>query len=198
MKDLAAENMRTFGDHAVHVTIAVDTSLQPDEIYASVLTPENEAGKRGGVRVATPSAGRPVARVAAEDSTRVLGDESTSTRALDAATRSYASGYHVVITSPDGFSLDERIDGSNWIIGRRGSSGKSMPSGYSKFDLDVRETVSREQVKVDLFDDRMRIERIGKAPVGLSKRDQLAEGENRVLSLGVPFYIEDYQVVISR
>jgi hypothetical protein len=195
MKDLAAEKLRTFGDHAVHVTIAVDPSLQPDEIYAMVLTPENEMGKRGSVRLAGSPQGR---GAAAQESTRVLGDESASTQTLDAATRGYGAAYHLRISGPGGYSHEERLEGAHWIIGRRGSSGRPLPAGYRKLDIEVRETISREQVKVDLFDDRIRIERIGKAPVGLSKRDLLGEGENRVLALGAPFVIEDYEVVISR
>jgi hypothetical protein len=197
MKDLAAEKLRTFGDHAVHVTIAVDATLQPDEIYAVVLTPENEPGKRSGVRLAGSPQGRAAAG-SSHDSTRVLGDDSASTQTLDAATRGYGSAYHVRISGPGGFSHEERLEGTHWIIGRRGSSGRPLPAGYRKLDIEVRETISREQVKVDLFDVRIRIERIGKAPVGLSKRDLLGEGENRVIALGAPFVIEDYEVVITR
>jgi hypothetical protein len=194
MKDLAAENMRTFGDHAIHVSVAVDTTLQPDEIYATVLAPEGGTAERGkGVAAAFSSGAR------AQDSTRVLGgDEGPSTQALDAAARTVTTGYHLAINGPDGFAMSERLESAHWIIGRRGSSGRPLPAGYRKLDLDVRETISREQVKLDLLEDRVRIERIGKAPMGLSKRDLLAEGENRVLGLGVPFYVEDYEIVISR
>src|SRR5687768_3074375 len=37
MRDLQAEGMRTFGDHAIHITVAADPDLGPDELYAEVL-----------------------------------------------------------------------------------------------------------------------------------------------------------------
>jgi hypothetical protein len=192
MKDLAADNMRTFGDHAVHVTVAVDTTLQPDEIYAAVLAPES--GGAGRSSAAAGSGG------GAPDATRALGEEpeGPSTTALDADVRSMAMGYRIVITGPAGFYMSEQLSGEHWIIGRRGSSGRPLPTGYRKLDMEVRETISREQVQVDLSGDTMRIERIGKAPVGPSMRESLAEGETKVLPVGSPFYIEDYEVVISR
>ncbi len=190
--DLTASGLRTFGDHSMQVAIVADDRLAPGELYATVISPATQP-------VRAPSS-RP-----AQDSTRLMGpsaDDATMAFEPDEAAEQPAAqqqrSYFMVITGPDDFNVRQRLDSRRWILGRRGSSGRSLPEGYRKFDLDVRETVSREQVRIELMDDRMTLARTGKAPVSLSKRDALDEGEERVLELGTPFFIEDYQVVIGR
>jgi hypothetical protein len=198
MRDLAAENMRTFGDHAVHVTVAADPDLGPDEMYAEVLAPEAgtapppRQGGGSGSPARPPSAGP-------SDATRVMGapDQGPSTVAIPSAAAAPQPTYHVRVKGPGGLSLNEPLEGRNWIIGRRGSSGKPIPVGYRKLDLDVRETVSREQVKIEIMDDRMQLERIGKGVVTVGS-DELREGERRMLPLGAPFMIGEYEVVVAR
>ncbi len=46
--------------------------------------------------------------------------------------------------------------------------------------------------------DRLIVQRIGKAGVTISGKDVLGEGEERVIPLGDPFYIDDYEITISR
>jgi hypothetical protein len=196
MRDLAAENMRTFGDHAVHVTVAADPDLGPDEMYAEVLAPEAGAA----VPEAPSRAGRaPAPRSSNEDATRVIGapDEGPSTVAIPSAPHAQPPTYRLLAKGPGGFELRETLEGRHWIVGRRGSSGKPIPAGYRKLDLDVRETVSREQVKVDLMDDRLQLERIGKGAVSIGS-DQLGDGERRMLPLGAPFTIGEYELTITR
>jgi hypothetical protein len=196
MRDLAAENMRTFGDHAVHVTVAADPDLATDEIYAEVLAPEAGAPSapqaRGG-------ASRPAGAAPPEDATRVMGapDAGPSTVAIPSVAAPPMPSLRVRVKGPSGFEMNEPLDGRHWIIGRRGSSGKPIPVGYRKLDLDVRETISREQVKLDMMEDRMQIERIGKGIVRVGD-DELREGEKRMLPLGAPFRIDEYEVMVSR
>lgn len=188
MKDLASEEMRTFGDHSVRVTIAADDTLQPDEIYGLVLAPE-VAG--GGSHAAS-------APVAQRDSTRVLGEgEEPRTMALEQEIEREPS-FHLVVIGGGDLRQERRLEGSRWIIGRRGGSGRPVAEGYRKVDLDLRETISREQVRVEVQGDRLVIQRIGKAPVALSASDQLAEGEQKGVPLGDPFYIEDFELTITR
>lgn len=194
MKDLSAGDMRTFGDHAVRVSIASDETLQADEIYGMVLAPEVGAG-RGGARASAPSAapgaGRP-------DSTRVLGEgEAPSTIAFDQEAPAMAV-HHLVVTGPDQMRDQRRLEGTRWLIGRKGSTGRPVPEGYRKIDLDLRENISREQARVEVDGDRLIVQRIGKAGVTISGKDVLGEGEERVIPLGDPFYIDDYEITISR
>lgn len=196
MRDLAAEGMRTFGDHAVHVTVAADPDLGADEIYAEVLAPDAGTPKsapRGGnvPRSAGPPPG--------EDATRVMGapDQGPSTVAIPSAAAPALPALRVRVKGPGGIDLNEPLEGRHWIIGRRGTSGKPIPAGYRKLDLDVRETVSREQVKLDIMDDRLQIERLGKGIVRVGD-DELREGERRIIPLGAPFRIDEYEVAITR
>ena len=195
MRDLAAEGMRTFGDHAVHVTVAADPDLGPDELYAEVLAPDAGAPSRAssGARVGGPGSRPP------DDATRVMGgsDEGPSTIAISSPEPASQEAYQFHMKGPDGVNVDERLDGSRWIIGRRGSSGRPIPVGYRKLDLDVRETVSREQVKIDFMEDRMQIERIGKGFMAVGN-DELREGERRIIPLGVSFMIGEFEVMITR
>jgi hypothetical protein len=198
MKDLSAEGMRTFGDHAVHVTIAADPDLGPDEMYAEVLAPE-AGGPPGG----EPGERHRPGQRPAPDATRVMGDPAdeehhgASTVAIPPAPRLPVERWTLRITGPGGFNHTERLEGRGWIIGRRGSTGRPVPTGYRKVDLDVRETVSREQVKVDIMEDRLQIERIGKGVVS-ARGEDLREGERRLIPLGSSFMIDQYELVINR
>jgi hypothetical protein len=190
MKDLAAGDMRTFGDHAVRVSIAPDETLQPDEIYGMVLAPESGPSSAAD-RAPAPSARR--------DSTRVLGEgEEPRTVAFDEEIAASIPTFHMVVTGTDVPRQERRLEGTCWIIGRRGSSGRPLPEGCRKVDLDLRETVSREQVAVEIDGDRVLVRKLGKAPVSLAGHDQLGEAEERVIPLGDPFYIEDFEIMITR
>jgi hypothetical protein len=195
MRDLAAENMRTFGDHAVHVTVAPDPDLGPDEIYAEVLAPEAGAPSRPA---ASGTSGR-VAPPHSDDATRVMGapDQGPATVAIPSASAQPQTVYLLRAKGPAGYTANESLEGRNWILGRRGSSGKPIPVGYRKLDLEVPETISREAVKIELMEDRMQIERIGKGIVSVGN-DELREGERRMLPLGVGFRIGEYEVMITR
>ncbi len=183
MKDLGAEKLRTFGDHPVYITIAADSSLQPNEIYAAVLSPE------GGVYEAPRGAPAPY------DRTSVLGEESVPVAPLRSEGQSRGA-LRLIIRGAGGG--ERMLEGTRWIIGRQGSSGRPLPEGYRKVDLDLPATVSREQVRIDMIGgDRMRIERIGKAPLRISGGEELREGENRLLAVGAPFSIGDQELVIS-
>ena len=189
MKDLAAEGMRTFGDHAIRVAIGSDEQLGPAELYAAVVTPEKSAPSSKGGSAAPP----PVS-----DSTRVLDAEESPTAVMAPPEQTLAPDrYNLVVTGPNGFRGEEVLSGDRWIVGRRGGSGRPIPVGYRKLDLNLRETISREQARVDLSGGRITVQRIGKAPMSISKRDTLGEGESRTLEMGTPFYIDDYEITIT-
>lgn len=193
MRDLAAEGMRTFGDHAVHITVAPDPDLAPDELYAEVLAPE-----AGSDVAAQRPMGRPAAPSAGQDATRVMGapDAGPATVAMQPPEPIAQPTYRLSVVGPGNTSISETLVGRGWIVGRRGSSGKPIPVGYRKIDLDVRETVSREQVKVDMIDDRIQIERIGKGTVSVGDM-QLRENEKRMLPIGATFFMDEYEVRIT-
>lgn len=195
MRDLSAEGMRTFGDHAIHITVAPDPDLGPDELYAEVLAAEAGDASRSQ---SSGGLGGPGAHVA-EDSTRVLGapDAGPATVAIPALETARPLAYQLRVTGPGEFAAVEAITGRNWIIGRRGSTGKPIPAGYRKLDLDVRETVSREQVKIDMMGDRYQIERLGKGMVSVGN-DAMREGEKRILPIGASFFMDEYEVTIGR
>ncbi|MEP7217401.1 MAG: hypothetical protein ABI876_00710 [Bacteroidota bacterium] len=186
MKDLASDRLRTFGDHPVYITIAADTSLQPNEIYAAILRPDD------GKEEQDFSAGRH----AAPDRTSVLGEEPPVSRNPPPAS---SAGLLRIIVKGNGKVRERPLEGRRWIIGRQGSSGRTLPDGFLKVDLDLPPTVSREQARIDLIaDDRMRVERIGKAPMLLGGGELLPEGESRLLPVGATFTIDDHQITICR
>lgn len=181
MKDLAGGRMRTFGEHPVFVTIAADASLQPNEIYAAVLSPAREED-----RPAVGSGAEPY------DRTGVLGDEEE----LPAPPPPRRTGYRLLLRGSANASV--RLEGGRWILGRRGASGRLLPHGYVKVDLDLAPHVSREQARVDLIGgDRLRIERVGKAPMRLASGETIAEGESRLVPIGTPFYIDDCELLVT-
>jgi hypothetical protein len=184
MKDLAVGKLRTFGDHPVFVTIAADSSLQPNEIYAAVLSPE------GGAYA------EPAVAQSLHDRTGVLGGEG-GVSAAASPQEPLRARLRLIVRGAGGGS-ERTLDGTRWIIGRQGSSGRQLPEGYRKVDLDLPATVSREQARVDLIGgDRLRIERIGKAPMTVHGGERIGEGENRLVPVGAPFTIEDREIVIS-
>lgn len=192
MKDLKGRKMRTFGDHPIYVTIAADSTLQPNEIYVAVLPPEEEPVDRVPGAVAHRGSAEPY------DRTSVLGEEQTSVPRHPGMPPPHEpkTTYSLVIRE-EGRSHQIRLEGKRWIIGRHGSSGQGLPEGYRKIDLDLPATVSREQVRVDLIGgDRLRVERIGKAPVTLQNNEELDAGDNRLLPLGTPFYIEKCELKV--
>jgi hypothetical protein len=180
MKDMTAAKMKTFGDHPVYVTIAADTALQTNEIYAAVLTPENDD--------AMPAPAGHTSEVF--DRTSVLGEESIAAAGPHHDAPAAAPTLRLVV-SEAGRVREVPLEGRRWIIGRRGTSGRDLAEGYRKVDVDLPTTVSREQVRLDLIGgDRLRIERIGKAPVLLHGGEELRAGENRLLPLGGTFVID--------
>jgi hypothetical protein len=187
LKDLTAGKMKTFGDNPVYITIGVDTSLQPNEIYAAVLTPENDD--------AVPVV--PGRQAEVFDRTSVLGEEAIAPAAGQLHPQSSAAPTLHLVISEGGRIREMPLEGRRWIIGRRGTSGRELAEGYRKVDVDFPTTVSREQVRLDLIGgDRLRIERIGKAPVRLTTGEEIHPGENRLLPFGGQFLIEEMTLSI--
>ncbi len=184
MKEMRGRRMRTFGDHPLYVTIAADPLLQPNEIYAAVLTPVQE--HEPDLLPPDP---------AYHDRTSVLGAEMPAAPAAPAPRPQLR-----LVVRAGAPAADIGLEGTRWVIGRRGASGQPLREGYRKIDLDLPATVSREQVLLELIGgDRLRIERVGKAAVRLMGGDTLAEGESRLLPLGASFTIEQCEIaVVSR
>ncbi len=182
MKDLAGGDLRTFRDQPVYVTISADSSLQPNEIYAAVLPPQN------------PEEEMPVSGAVPRDRTSVLGEEGFPEPA--SVVPAARAGYRLIVRD-GGRNREVHLVGRRWIMGRRGSSGRPLPEGFQKVDLDFPATVSREQVRLEMIaEDRMRIERIGKATVLLHGTEELREGETRLIPLGARFHIGDQEMVV--
>lgn len=198
MKDLATHGMRTYGDHTIRVAIAPDAVLGPNEIYVVVLNPERKSTEQSerSTRVAKPAP--------PDDATRVLAEEGKPEEQIDATVvLSQDVGNKPVVTQiwnltlrfPDGRTIRERLNGSKWILGRRGSTGSSL-AGYQKIELDLPLTVSREQVALELDQQTMVLRRIGKAPITFANGDELGEDESRRLETDQPFFIEEIEVRI--
>jgi hypothetical protein len=189
MKDLRLDRIKTFSDLPVHVTLAVDTSLAANEIRASVLAPESELRPDPTM----PSGGTPY------DRTAVLGqDDALLARANQPQANSQPS-YRLVLRQ-NGIAIGSAsLSGRHWIVGRRGVSGRALPEGCVKVDLDLPPTVSREQLRIDLIDaERMRLQCIGQGGTSLGDGDRLALDENRLIAVGVPIFVEEYELVITR
>jgi len=181
LRDLTAQEMRTFGDQPVYVTVAADTSLQPNELYAAVLPPE--PGGSGHV----PAASLPV-----YDRTSVLGEAGEPV----APAPETVQGHRLVVRA-EGNVRELHLSGTRWIIGRRGASGQPLPEGFHKVDLDLPPTVSREQLRAEMIAaDRLLVRRIGKAPVMLHGSGELREGEQRLIPPGTPVIVGDCELVI--
>src|SRR5690606_28093010 len=88
-----------------------------------------------------------------EDSTRVLGGGDAAATVAFASAPVVRPSYRLRVEGPDGFAVEEILTGSCWVLGRTGSSGRGLPPGCRKLDLDLRGTVSREQVKLEISDD---------------------------------------------
>lgn len=182
LRDLAAHSLRTFGDRPVYITITSDTSLQPNEMYAVVLSPESGLPEPGNAAQSAPP----------YDRTSVLGEEGIPQPV--AAAPDMPQGYRLVVRA-EGKLRELHLSGSRWIIGRRGSSGRPLPEGYSKVDLDLPPTVSREQIRIEMIAaDRMVIQKIGQAPVLIHGSEELREGEQRLVSIGSIFHIGECEL----
>ncbi|MBS1914292.1 MAG: hypothetical protein JST22_20045 [Bacteroidetes bacterium] len=181
MKDLKARRMRTFGDQPVYITVGIDRALQANELQAVVLSPAQAEPER-----------MPAGTSEVFDRTTVMGHDGVP---LAPAAPRPVLRCRLVVRSANGVR-EVPLEGTHWILGRRGASGRPAPQGYTKVDLDLPPTVSREQARVDLVGgDRLRIERIGKAPMHLGA-EAIGEGENRLALLGAAFTIEDCELMI--
>lgn len=181
MKDLRIDGMKTFGDAPVHVSVAVDSTLAPNEIFACVVSADDE----------DVGSGDPL-----EARTMVLGVDDVAPRhAVD----NVAPRHRLVIRRGGRLVADILLEGRHWIVGRRGSGGRPVPDGCRKIDVDFEPTVSREQIRLDMIDDdRFRLQRVGHGAVVLGDGESLASDENRLVAVGVPFSIEDYEVTLVR
>lgn len=181
MKDLRVDGMKTFGDVPVHVTVAVDASLAPNEILACVISADEDAHS---------------AIDSMEERTMVLGVDDAAPRPV---VDHIAPRHRLVIRQRGRLVADILLEGRHWIVGRRGTGGRPVPDGCRKIDVDFEPTVSREQLRLDMIDvDRFRIQRIGQGSVMFGEGDTLANEENRLVAVGLPFMIENYEVAIVR
>ena len=202
MKDLAAEKGRTFGDHTIHVQIAQDSGLAENEIYAIIRNPERGGGSPERSRPAS-EAGSPAPRPSGtprpapdDEATRVLGAERAG-EAPDDEGRTVVLGQEkprtvgtIRVNRPDGTRQSVEITSEKIVIGRAGESGKGIPPGFEKVDLDLPRTVSREQIAVTLDPDGWRVERIGNGNVTFIDGSTLEQGASRRLSYTDPIILD--------
>jgi hypothetical protein len=205
MKDLAGEKGRTFGDHTIHVQIAQDSGLAENEIYAIIRNPER--GGSTAVRSSTTSAvsrNRRVPTAPDDESTRVLGQQREA-QPEDEDGRTVVLGEeppHTVavirINRPDGTRDSVDVMSEKIVIGRAGLSGKGLPEGFQKIDIDLPRTVSREQIAITLDDDGWRVERIGSGGVSFIDGSTLEQGASRRLSYTDPVILDGVALRVER
>lgn len=190
MKDSASGGMRTFGDHLLRVAIACDDTLTSGELYTATLPPEIRPP------AASPLAS-PAAHPAHDDSTRVLGAPDSAIppapfpQALPAVWRAIVEG--------DGGAIaNVELTQGTWIIGRYGNSGTPLPEQCRKIDLDVRPTVSRQQLRVEVLEDSIVVEQIGKGRMWLAENDHFRPGFPRTLLPGSLIHVEEYTIRFVR
>lgn len=184
MKDLRADGLRTFGDHPVHITIAPDSSLGPNELYAVVLVPEGTDDL-------------PVGGASVPDRTMMLGDEPVASMASGAPSAAAPRRLRLVVRQGGAAIGTVTLDGRRWIIGRRGSSGSPLAAGYTKIDLDLPPTVSREQLKIDMIDaERLRVQSVGQGRVSIAG-EKLSHDEQRLVAVGMAIQVEEFEIVIG-
>jgi|GEM_PF-1908102 len=184
MKDLRADRLRTFGDHPVHVTIAADPALGPNELYAVVLVPEGteDIPSDGGTGPA--------------DRTMMLGEELPVSMASSAAAAA-PRRLRLVVRQGGATIGSVTLDGRRWIVGRRGTSGAPLAPGYTKVDLDLPPTVSRDQLRIDRIDaERLRVQSVGQGRVSIAG-EVLAQEEQRLVAVGMAIQVEEFEIVIG-
>lgn len=206
MKDLAGEKGRTFGDHTVHVTIAPDSSLGENELYAMVRNPERQRAEKkgkGGPVESPSSAGR---AEAGDDATRVLrpepdveiiedDEDDGRTMVLDMNDRPVAT---LTVNRPDGSRDHVTCSSRQIVIGRTATGDRPMPEGFTKLDLDLPPTVSREQIAVTIDDDGWHVERLGSGGVSLIDGTTIEKGEGRRLSFADPVILDGVAIRVER
>jgi len=182
MKDLRAGGLRTFGDAPVHVSVNVESSLAANEILARVIAPENQGeSERSGEQY---------------DRTMVLGAGDVVRTSHDPPP---APMYRLMVRLHGKPVADVALVGRHWIVGRRGSTGRPLPEGCRKLDIAFEATVSREQLRLDLIDgDRLRLQQLGQGRVAVSGGALLVPEENRLIAVGLPFTVEDYELTVVR
>jgi hypothetical protein len=203
MRDLAAEGMRTFGDHTIHVEVGSDPNLNENELYAVVKRPARGASgserTRSAQEIPHTAADRPVA---GEDSTRVIGEEPDDTGADADATsvlpeEPVRAPWMMSVTWSDGNNAEHDLVDPRLVIGRRGASGKPLPEGFTKFSLDLPPTISREQLQVEIDGESILVRNIGKGPVRLSDGSELPFGNSRRVALGDPIVLDTVSIIIN-
>ena len=210
MKDLAAEKGRTFGDHTIHVTIAPDSSLGENELYALIRNPERRAGS-APTPAASPKEGeaaapsRPATPDAPSDeATRVLRpaeveepepEDDARTVVLDMESLPIAT---FVVNHPDGTRARVEAPSTQVVIGRASQRERPLPEGFTKLDLDLPPTVSREQIAVTIDDDGWRVERLGSGSVNFIDGSTLERGEARRLSFADPVILDGIALRVER
>ena len=198
MKDLAAESMRTFGDHTLHVRVADDPGLSDNELYAIVLNPERRSrptDHTGGLPISKPDLH--------DDATLVLEAQSTDHETDESATLVLDDGEDrfscpiLRIRFPNNPFMERELHGDHWIIGRRGSSGTPLPDGFQKLDLDLPTTASREQIRLEIDSSSVLITRIGKGAIIFPDSKDLNPNESRRVELGASFFVEGVELCID-
>ena len=206
MKESSAGEMRTFGDHLLRVTIACDDALTSGEMYTAVLTPETKPPASPHL-TAHPAphrtAHQPIGGAFANDATRVLGEvesrsESPSERQRESlptpAQPPPPSPWRIVVEWEGEVIANAQLPQGFWIIGRRGNPRPALPQNHHSLELDLRETVSRHQLRLEVHDDWVVVEQIGKGRVSVGQNDPLRPGFPRTMLPGTELQVEGYTI----
>lgn len=210
MRDLSREKAKTFGDHTIHVTIAADSGLAENEIYAVVRNPERRSDRASAATDErsgdVPASPRPSSRPAPveEDATRVLGEEQPEveeevpeqeedrTVVLD-----LRPTYRLVASKPDGTTEQIELTSERCVVGRTAIGERPLPEGFVKIDLELPKTVSREQVTIIIEEGSLLVERIGAGPVRFADDSELDVGASRRLPFGDPIIFDGGSITVE-
>ncbi len=209
MKDLAVEKGRTFGDHTIHVTIAPDSSLGENELYAMVRNPERRGTEKKGTGSAVQQKGNTPVSPSTSDSddeaTRVLRPEpdiemdgefdDERTMVLDMTDRPVAT---LTVNRPDGSRDRVPCTSRQIVIGRTAAGERPLPEGFSKLDLDLPPTVSREQIAITIDEEGWHVERLGSGSVALIDGTTIEKGEGRRLSFADPVILDGVAIRVEK
>lgn len=202
MKESSAGAMRTFGDHLLRVTIACDDALTTGEIYTAVLSPEvkQSTSQSTGQGASGPTL-RSFSGVIENDATRVMGESGNGTEPLPVPIQTPLPTprmWRIVVEWEGKGIANAELSQGIWIVGRRGSPRTPLPSNYRTIELDVRETVSRQQLRLEVHEDWVVVEQIGKGRTFLAENDPLRPGFPRTMLPGAELQLEGYTIRLLR
>lgn len=207
MKESSAGGMRTFGDHLLRVAIACDDALTSGEMYTAVLSPEIKQSPLQRPFAPHLAAHQPTGRAIEEDATRVIGEygnqseshhENQSELLPAPAQPPLPIAWRIVVEQDGRAIANAQLSQGFWIVGRRGTPRPLLPHNHRSLELDLRETVSRHQLRLEVHEDWVVVEQIGKGKAFIGQDDPLRPGFPRTMLPGTELQLEGYTIRLLR